>query len=77
MIALEGDAYDASPQQQMTRSTRRFAELGTTSGEQLSTNHDVGPESFAETAASLVLPAASYINGAVLLVDGGLSIQNN
>jgi 3-oxoacyl-[acyl-carrier protein] reductase len=35
------------------------------------------PEEVAHATLSLVLPAASYINGAVLLVDGGLSIQNN
>jgi 3-oxoacyl-[acyl-carrier protein] reductase len=35
------------------------------------------PEEVAQATLSLVLPAASYINGAVLLVDGGLSIQNN
>jgi 3-oxoacyl-[acyl-carrier protein] reductase len=35
------------------------------------------PEEVAHATLSLVLPAASYINGAVLMVDGGLSIQNN
>lgn len=35
------------------------------------------PEEVAHATLSLVLPAASYINGAVLLVDGGLTIQNN
>jgi len=35
------------------------------------------PEEVAHATLSLVLPAASFINGAVLMVDGGLSIQNN
>jgi 3-oxoacyl-[acyl-carrier protein] reductase len=35
------------------------------------------PEEVAHATLGLVLPASSYINGAVLLVDGGLSIQNN
>ena len=35
------------------------------------------PEEVAHTTLSLVLPASSFINGAVLMVDGGLSIQNN
>jgi len=35
------------------------------------------PEEVAHATLSLVLPAASFINGAVLLVDGGLSIQNS
>ena len=35
------------------------------------------PEEVAHATLSLVLPAASYINGAVLMADGGLSIQNN
>ena len=35
------------------------------------------PEEVAHATLSLVLPAASYINGAVLMCDGGLSIQNN
>ena len=35
------------------------------------------PEEVAHATLSLVLPAASYINGAVLMVDGGLSIQNS
>ena len=35
------------------------------------------PEEVAHAILSLVLPASSYINGAVLMVDGGLSIQNN
>jgi 3-oxoacyl-[acyl-carrier protein] reductase len=34
-------------------------------------------EEVAHATLSFVLPAASFINGAVLLVDGGLSIQNN
>ncbi|MHB1445839.1 MAG: SDR family oxidoreductase [Acidimicrobiales bacterium] len=34
------------------------------------------PEEVAQAIASLVLPAASYINGAVLAVDGGLTVQN-
>jgi len=34
------------------------------------------PEEVAHAILSLVLPAASYINGAVLVVDGGLTIQN-
>jgi 3-oxoacyl-[acyl-carrier protein] reductase len=35
------------------------------------------PEEVAHATLGLVLPAASFINGAVLLVDGGLSIQNS
>jgi 3-oxoacyl-[acyl-carrier protein] reductase len=34
------------------------------------------PEEVAHATLSLVLPACSYVNGAVLMVDGGLSIQN-
>jgi len=34
------------------------------------------PEEVAHATLGLVLPAASFINGAVLLVDGGLSIKN-
>jgi 3-oxoacyl-[acyl-carrier protein] reductase len=34
------------------------------------------PEEVAHATLSLVLPASSYINGAVLMVDGGMSIQN-
>ena len=35
------------------------------------------PEEVAHATLSLVLPASSYINGAVLMCDGGMSIQNN
>ena len=34
------------------------------------------PEEVAHATLSLVLPASSFINGAVLVVDGGLTIQN-
>jgi 3-oxoacyl-[acyl-carrier protein] reductase len=34
------------------------------------------PEEVAHATLSLVLPASSYVNGAVLMVDGGLSIKN-
>jgi 3-oxoacyl-[acyl-carrier protein] reductase len=34
------------------------------------------PEEVAHATLSLVLPAASFINGAVLVVDGGLTVQN-
>lgn len=34
------------------------------------------PEEVAHAVLSLALPAASYINGAVLVVDGGLTAQN-
>jgi 3-oxoacyl-[acyl-carrier protein] reductase len=34
------------------------------------------PEEVAHGTLSLVLPAASYINGAVLVVDGGMMAQN-
>ena len=35
------------------------------------------PEEVAHATLNFVLPASSYINGAVLMVDGGMSIQNN
>jgi 3-oxoacyl-[acyl-carrier protein] reductase len=35
------------------------------------------PEEVAHATLAFVLPAASYTNGAVLLVDGGMSIQNS
>ena len=35
------------------------------------------PEEVAHATLGLVLPASSFINGAVLMADGGLSIQNN
>lgn len=35
------------------------------------------PEEVAHGTLNFVLPASSYINGAVLMVDGGMSIQNN
>jgi 3-oxoacyl-[acyl-carrier protein] reductase len=34
------------------------------------------PEEVAQITLSLVLPAASYLNGAVIPVDGGLRVQN-
>ena len=34
------------------------------------------PEEVAQITLSLVLPAASFINGAVIPVDGGLTVQN-
>jgi 3-oxoacyl-[acyl-carrier protein] reductase len=34
------------------------------------------PEEVAHAILGLVLPAASYVNGAVLAVDGGLRVQN-
>jgi len=34
------------------------------------------PEEVAHATLSLVLPASSYINGAVLVVDGGMTAQN-
>ncbi len=34
------------------------------------------PEEVAHGTLSLVLPAASYINGAVLVIDGGMTIRN-
>lgn len=34
------------------------------------------PEEVAHATLSLVLPAASYITGATLLVDGGVTIRN-
>jgi 3-oxoacyl-[acyl-carrier protein] reductase len=33
------------------------------------------PEEVAHATLSLVLPAASYINGAVLVVDGGMTAK--
>ncbi len=35
------------------------------------------PEEVAQATLSLALPAASYINGAVLVVDGGMTIKNS
>ena len=35
------------------------------------------PEEVAHATLNFVLPASSYINGAVSMVDGGMSIQNN
>jgi 3-oxoacyl-[acyl-carrier protein] reductase len=34
------------------------------------------PEEVAHMTLSLALPAASFVNGAVLVVDGGLTVQN-
>jgi 3-oxoacyl-[acyl-carrier protein] reductase len=34
------------------------------------------PEEVAQMTLSLVLPAASYVNGAIVPVDGGLLVQN-
>jgi 3-oxoacyl-[acyl-carrier protein] reductase len=34
------------------------------------------PEEVAHMTLSLALPAASYVNGAVIPVDGGLLVQN-
>src|SRR5947208_2727603 len=34
------------------------------------------PEEVAHAVLSLALPAASYINGAVVVVDGGMTAQN-
>jgi 3-oxoacyl-[acyl-carrier protein] reductase len=34
------------------------------------------PEEVAHATLSLALPASSYINGAVLAVDGGMTAQN-
>jgi 3-oxoacyl-[acyl-carrier protein] reductase len=34
------------------------------------------PEEVAHMTLSLVLPAASYVTGAVVVVDGGLTVQN-
>jgi 3-oxoacyl-[acyl-carrier protein] reductase len=35
------------------------------------------PEEVAHATLSLVLPAASYLNGVVLPVDGGMTIKND
>jgi 3-oxoacyl-[acyl-carrier protein] reductase len=35
------------------------------------------PEEVAQMTLSLVLPAASYVNGAVLVVDGGMTVKNS
>ena len=35
-----------------------------------------GPEEVAHAMVSLVLPAMSFVNGAVLVVDGGLTAKN-
>jgi 3-oxoacyl-[acyl-carrier protein] reductase len=34
------------------------------------------PEEVAQMILSLVLPAASYVNGAVVVVDGGMTIRH-
>ena len=34
------------------------------------------PEEVAHATLSLALPASSYINGAVLVVDGGMTAKN-
>jgi 3-oxoacyl-[acyl-carrier protein] reductase len=34
------------------------------------------PEEVAQMTLSLVLPAASFLNGAVVVVDGGMTAQN-
>jgi 3-oxoacyl-[acyl-carrier protein] reductase len=34
------------------------------------------PEEVAHATLSLALPASSYINGAVLIVDGGMTAKN-
>jgi 3-oxoacyl-[acyl-carrier protein] reductase len=34
------------------------------------------PEEVAQVTLSLLLPAASFITGAVIPVDGGLTVQN-
>jgi 3-oxoacyl-[acyl-carrier protein] reductase len=34
------------------------------------------PEEVAHATLSLVLPASSFINGAVLVVDGGMNIRH-
>jgi 3-oxoacyl-[acyl-carrier protein] reductase len=34
------------------------------------------PEEVAHMTLSLALPASSYVNGAVIPVDGGLLVQN-
>jgi 3-oxoacyl-[acyl-carrier protein] reductase len=35
------------------------------------------PEEVAHMTLSLVLPAASYVTGAAIAVDGGMTIKNN
>ena len=34
------------------------------------------PEEVAQMTLSLVLPAASFVNGAVVVVDGGMTIRH-
>jgi 3-oxoacyl-[acyl-carrier protein] reductase len=34
------------------------------------------PEEVAQMTLSLVLPAASYVNGATVVVDGGMTIRH-
>ena len=35
------------------------------------------PEEVAQMILSMVLPAASYLNGATIVVDGGLHVKGN
>jgi 3-oxoacyl-[acyl-carrier protein] reductase len=35
------------------------------------------PEEVAHATLSLVLPASSFVNGAVLVVDGGMTAKND
>jgi 3-oxoacyl-[acyl-carrier protein] reductase len=57
---------DAIPEEMKTKFARRRVPL----------RRYGDPEEVAHMTLSLALPAASYVNGAVIPVDGGLVVQN-
>jgi 3-oxoacyl-[acyl-carrier protein] reductase len=57
---------DAIPEEMKTKFARRRVPL----------RRYGDPEEVAHMTLSLVLPASSYVNGAVIPVDGGLTVQN-
>jgi len=57
---------DAIPEEMKTKFARRRVPL----------RRYGDPEEVAHMTLSLALPASSYVNGAVIPVDGGLLVQN-